>query len=108
MEDMGLFAPCATPDGSDAAFLADRAARIRLLGKRVIDTKATISKMKRQARRAAFEGLDIPFTSVSLLAAPSTPDAARDEIIARAKAGEKLSVADVKATIRRAKAEASR
>jgi hypothetical protein len=48
-------------------------------------------------------GLNIPITGIFLLAAPSTPGEARDEIVQRAKADESISVADVKATIGRAK-----
>ena len=43
--------------------------------------------------------LTLPVSSVYLLAAPSTPDEARDAIIERAEAGETVSVADVKQTI---------
>jgi hypothetical protein len=38
-----------------------------------------------------------------LLAAPSTPEEARDEIIERAKAGKNVSVADVKESVTRAR-----
>ena len=44
-----------------------------------------------------------PATVLYLLTAPSTPEQARDEIIARAEAGEKLPVAEVKRTISAAK-----
>jgi hypothetical protein len=47
--------------------------------------------------------LTFPISSVYLLAAPSTPKTARDEIIARAKAGEALSVAEVRRLIAEAK-----
>jgi Protein of unknown function (DUF3102) len=42
---------------------------------------------------------DIPVSGLYLLAAPSTPDVVRQEVIARAEAGEKLSVADVRAAV---------
>jgi hypothetical protein len=43
--------------------------------------------------------LDIPVRGLYLLAAPSTPDEARAEVIARAEGGEALSVADVARTV---------
>jgi hypothetical protein len=103
MSDTALLLPA-----QDDSFLADSAARTRYLYRRISDTKVTIAKLKRQARRAAFDGLDIPYTAVSLLAAPSVSDSARDGVLARAKAGTKISVADVKTAIRMAKAETSR
>jgi hypothetical protein len=47
-----------------------------------------------------------PASILYLLAKPSTPNEARDEVIARAEAGEPVSVADVKATIARSKTAA--
>ena len=47
----------------------------------------------------------LPLNAFYLLAAPSTPEEARTEIIERAEAGEKLSVADVREAIEEAKAE---
>jgi Protein of unknown function (DUF3102) len=47
--------------------------------------------------------LDLPVSSLYLLAAPSTPQEARDAIIERAEAGEAVSVAEVKDTIDAAK-----
>jgi Protein of unknown function (DUF3102) len=47
--------------------------------------------------------LTLPVSSVYLLAAPSTPPEAQDEIIERAKAGETLPVAEVKQVIERHK-----
>jgi hypothetical protein len=47
--------------------------------------------------------LTLPVSSVYLLAAPSTPDEARAEILERAQAGEPVSVAETKRTIDRAK-----
>ena len=43
--------------------------------------------------------LDIPVRGLYLLAAPSTPDEARAEVLARAEGGEALSVADVQRTV---------
>jgi hypothetical protein len=47
--------------------------------------------------------LDLPLSGLYLLAAPSTPEPAKTEVIERAQAGETLSVADVKQTIDTAK-----
>jgi hypothetical protein len=47
--------------------------------------------------------LDLSVKALYLLAAPSTPAEARDEIIERAQAGEPVSVADIKQTIDTAK-----
>src|SRR5262252_856838 len=47
--------------------------------------------------------LTLPVSSVYLLAAPSTPQEARDEIIEHAEAGETPPVAEVKRIIERAK-----
>lgn len=47
--------------------------------------------------------LDLPVSSLYLLAAPSTPQEARDIIIARAEGGEQIPVAEVKDTIDAAK-----
>jgi hypothetical protein len=43
--------------------------------------------------------LDLPMRSLYLLAAPSTPEAARAEVIARAEAGERLHQDEVKAIV---------
>jgi hypothetical protein len=43
--------------------------------------------------------LDVPVSGLYLLAAPSTPEEARDEVIARAESGEVLSVTDVQRRI---------
>src|SRR5262245_43895517 len=46
---------------------------------------------------------DFPVSALYALAAPSTPNEARDEIIERAQAGETVLVAEVKRTIERTK-----
>jgi ParB-like chromosome segregation protein Spo0J len=51
--------------------------------------------------------LTLPISGLYLLAAPSTPDAARDTIIGRAEAGEVLSVADVRRAIDQARGRPS-
>jgi Protein of unknown function (DUF3102) len=43
--------------------------------------------------------LELPITALYLLAAPSTPDSARQEISARIEAGESVAIAEVKQTI---------
>jgi hypothetical protein len=47
--------------------------------------------------------LDLPLRSLYLLAAPSTPEAARQDVIERAASGEDLSHAQVKAAVDEAK-----
>jgi hypothetical protein len=49
--------------------------------------------------------LDLPMSALYLLAAPSTPEEARTEIIERAEAGEQVSSAEVKETVAQAKAK---
>lgn len=51
--------------------------------------------------------LDLPVSSLYLLAAPSTPETAREEIIERAEAGEKISVAETQRVIQRSKGKAA-
>jgi Protein of unknown function (DUF3102) len=51
----------------------------------------------------SLEHLDLPVSALYLLAAPSTPAEARDEIIGRAKSGESISVAKAQETIDAAK-----
>jgi hypothetical protein len=48
--------------------------------------------------------LSLPITCLYLLASPSTPESARDEILKRAEAGEPIPVAEVKDIIREHKA----
>jgi len=50
-----------------------------------------------------FSNLELPLSGLYLLAAPSTPQKARDEIIERAEAGEKLPVAEVNRTVEKHK-----
>ena len=50
--------------------------------------------------------LEIPVSGLYLLAAPSTPEAARTEIAKRSRAGEALPVAEVKAIVEKAKGRA--
>jgi hypothetical protein len=48
--------------------------------------------------------LKLPLGALYLLSAPSTPDAVRDEVIARAGAGEDVSVSEIKAAVAEQKA----
>jgi hypothetical protein len=48
---------------------------------------------------------DLPVSGLYLLAAPSTPEEARDEIIERAKAGEPVSTGTIKETIARTRTD---
>ena len=51
---------------------------------------------------------DLPVSAIYLLAAPSTPEPAKTEIIERAKAGEALRVTEVKRVVERHKPPASK
>lgn len=46
-------------------------------------------------KSAKFSDLELPVSGLYLLARPSTPEEAREEVVTRAEAGEHLSVADV-------------
>src|SRR5262245_53657874 len=50
-----------------------------------------------------FSNLDLPLSGLYLLAAPSTPDEARNKVIKRAEAGEPVGVSDIKETVEKAK-----
>jgi DUF3102 family protein len=50
-----------------------------------------------------FSNLDLPFSALYMLAAPSTPETARTEIIKRAQSGEVIPLPEVKRTIDAAK-----
>jgi hypothetical protein len=56
-----------------------------------------------RAKLPKFGNLILPVSGLYLLAAPSTPEAAKTEIIKRAEAGETLPVEEVKQIIQRAK-----
>jgi Protein of unknown function (DUF3102) len=51
------------------------------------------------------EHLDLPVSALYLLAAPSTPEEARNEVIERAQAGEPVSVAETKRIVETAKGQ---
>jgi hypothetical protein len=54
------------------------------------------------AKSRNLRDLEIPVSGLYLLAAPSTPEAARDEVIERSEAGERLTPAQIKETIDKA------
>jgi Protein of unknown function (DUF3102) len=56
-----------------------------------------------QTKSANFTDLNLPVSTLYLLAAPSTPEAARTEILERVGAGEQVSSSEVKETIDEAK-----
>jgi hypothetical protein len=118
------------PTDQAAKQLADHAAEIRKIGKRVVEDVVEIGRRLTDCKRIAghgnwlpwlerefgwgeitalnfmrvyemsksskFENLNIPVSGLYLLAAPSTPEAAREEVIERAQAGEKLRHARVR------------
>uniref|UniRef100_A0A973W017 DUF3102 domain-containing protein n=2 Tax=Bradyrhizobium septentrionale TaxID=1404411 RepID=A0A973W017_9BRAD len=124
---------------SDEIALAEHAAVIRTLGKRVVADIIEIGRRLTQAKQIAGHGnwlpwlkqefgwtddtalnfmrvaelaksrnirdLTLPVSGLYSLAAPSTPDEARQDIIARAEAGEHLSVEDVRCIIEEARAK---
>jgi Protein of unknown function (DUF3102) len=67
------------------------------------DTALNFMRAHELAKSRNFRDLSLPVSALYLLAAPSTPDAARDEIIERAKAGEAMPVKKVKRVIEAAK-----
>jgi hypothetical protein len=56
-----------------------------------------------QSKFANFADLNLPVSALYLLAAPNTPEQARQEIVERAEAGEKLTLAEVTNAVQRAK-----
>jgi len=54
-------------------------------------------------KSANIADLELPMTGLYLLAAPSTPEAVRDDVLARAEAGEAFSVAEVRRLITEAR-----
>jgi hypothetical protein len=71
-----------------------------------VDTADRYIHIAELSKSRELRDLDLPFSSLCLIGAPSTPEKARDEIIERAKAGEQVSVAEVKETIARGKRKA--
>jgi hypothetical protein len=62
-----------------------------------------INVFERKSELSKFDKSDLPISAFYLLAAPSTPAEARDEIIERAQAGEAVGVDEVKRVIKGAK-----
>jgi hypothetical protein len=123
----------------DNPILAEHAAAIRRLGKRVVDDVIEIGARLKECRgilkeddrwrawleselklshqsagrfiqvhelfeqRSNLDHIDLPVSALYLVAAPSTPETAKSEIIERAKAGERLPVAEVKRVVDTAK-----
>src|SRR5262249_23157773 len=55
-----------------------------------------------------FSNLDLPLSGLYLLAAPSTPEPAKGEVIERAESGEKLPVDEIKRVVEKHRADKSR
>jgi Protein of unknown function (DUF3102) len=66
------------------------------------DTALRFMQVADFAENRNLRDLEIPVSGLYLLAAPSTPEAARDEVIERSEAGERLTSAQVKETIAKA------
>jgi Protein of unknown function (DUF3102) len=54
------------------------------------------------AKNRNLRDLELPVSGLYLLAAPSTPEAARDEVIERSEAGERLTPAQIRETVDKA------
>jgi len=67
------------------------------------DTALNFSRVYELSKSRNFRDLSLPLSGLYLLAAPSTPQEARDEIIERAQAGETIPVAEAKRIIEHAK-----
>jgi len=67
-----------------------------------------INVFERKSELSKFDKSDLPISALYLLAAPSTPKEARNEISERAKAGEKIKVAEVKRVVEHHKPTATK
>jgi Protein of unknown function (DUF3102) len=67
------------------------------------DTALNFMRVYELSKSRNFRDLSLPLSGLYLLAAPSTPQEARDEIIERAQAGETIPVAEAKHIIEHAK-----
>jgi predicted transcriptional regulator len=63
------------------------------------DTAINFMRVHELAKSRNFRDLNLPVSAIYLLAKPSTPDAARDEFMARAKAGEHVPLKEVKQVV---------
>ena len=66
------------------------------------DTALNFMRVYELSKSRNFRDLSLPLSGLYLLAAPSTPQEARDEIIERAQAGEKIPVVEAKRIIEHA------
>jgi hypothetical protein len=66
------------------------------------DTALRFMQVADFAENRNLRDLEIPVSGLYLLAAPSTPEAARDEVIERSEGGERLTSAQIKETIAKA------
>jgi hypothetical protein len=57
------------------------------------DTALNFMRVANLAESRNFRDLNVPISGLCLLAAPSTPDAAREEIVEGAKDGKKVTLA---------------
>jgi hypothetical protein len=69
------------------------------------DTALNFMRVYEMSKSRNFRDLCLPVSALYMLAAPSTPPEVQDEIIARAEAGEKVTVAQVKTAIARREPE---
>jgi len=67
------------------------------------DTALNFMRCHQLAESRNFRDLSLPISGLYLLAAPSTPEQARQQVIERAESGERLSVGDVKKLIAEAR-----
>jgi hypothetical protein len=67
------------------------------------DTALNFMRCHDLAKNRNFRDLSLPVSGLYLLAAPSTPDEAREVVIERAKAGGPVTVADIKQVINTSK-----
>jgi hypothetical protein len=67
------------------------------------DTALNFMRVYELSKSRNFRDLSLPLSALYLLAAPSTPQEARDEIIERAQAGETIPVAEAKRIIEHSK-----
>jgi hypothetical protein len=66
------------------------------------DTALRFMQVAEFAKNRNLRDLEIPVSGLYLLAAPSTPEAARDEVIERSEAGERVTPSQIKGAIDKA------
>ena len=72
------------------------------------DTALNYMRCHEMAKSRKFRDLNLPVSGLYLLAAPSTPEEAREAVIARTESGERLSFKDVRGQISDTKTKADR